>query len=150
MFTPQVGAEAPEILTPAERTRAVNELQSMRQRFPKAQLPPAALARFLSPPETPDDCIFARTTRTISADLKTVITPCQFGGEPDCSQCGCFASMALGAVGDHKLGGLIPVGAIFRASFAVGRMFSSSHAPVPVPDLIQLRTTSASLDRVSD
>ncbi|HZD09264.1 MAG TPA: hypothetical protein VE176_13500 [Candidatus Limnocylindrales bacterium] len=28
-------------------------------------------------------CIFAQTTHTISADLKSKITPCQFGGNPD-------------------------------------------------------------------
>ena len=34
------------------------------------------------PPSNPSECIFARTTETISADLTTQITPCQFGGTP--------------------------------------------------------------------
>jgi hypothetical protein len=57
----------------------------------------------------------------VSADFMTPITPCQFGGTPDCASCGCMASAGLGAVGRHRLGGLVPVGAIFNASFAIGR-----------------------------
>lgn len=123
MFTPQRGAEAPEILTPDDRARAVGKLMDLRVRFPKLDMHVAALKQFLTPPDNPKDCIFAQTTHTISADFETKITPCQFGGDPDCTQCGCMASMGLAAVGEHRLGGLIPVKAIFQASFAVGRVF---------------------------
>ena len=34
MFTPQVGATAPEILTREERVQAVEELLHLRQEFP--------------------------------------------------------------------------------------------------------------------
>ena len=44
-----------------------------------------------------------------------MVVPCQFGGDPDCGSCGCIASMGLAAVGAHKLGGVIPVGAIFQS-----------------------------------
>lgn len=132
MFTPQVGAEAPEILTQEERRRAVEEMMVLRRRFPKLEMHDSALKQFLSPPDKPEDCIFAQTTHTISADFKTKITPCQFGGNPDCSQCGCMASMVLAAVGDHKVGGLIPVKSIFQASFAVGRLFEKE-MPAPEP-----------------
>jgi hypothetical protein len=64
--------------------------------------------------------VFAKTTTTVSADLKTRITPCQFGGAPDCSNCGCVASAGLAAVARHHLMGVIPVGAIFTSSFKVG------------------------------
>src|SRR6202012_4703055 len=69
----------------------------------------------------PEDCIFARTTGTISADLKTQITPCQFGGNPDCAQCGCIASMALAAVGHHRVVGPLTAGQIFMASDRFGK-----------------------------
>jgi hypothetical protein len=72
------------------------------------------------PPNSPKDCIFALTTHALSADLKTKIVPCQFGGNPDCASCGCIASMGLAAVGAHKLGGIIPVRAIFKASIRIG------------------------------
>jgi hypothetical protein len=64
--------------------------------------------------------VFSRTTETISADLKTRITPCQFGGNPDCSNCGCIASAGLAALARHHLWGVIPVGALFTNSLKVG------------------------------
>jgi hypothetical protein len=39
--------------------------------------------------------------------------------------------MALAAVADHKLGGFIPVGAIFKASVAIGKTFGSPIKPLP-------------------
>jgi hypothetical protein len=66
-------------------------------------------------------CIFAQTTHTISADLKSKITPCQFGGNPDCLQCGCFASMGLAAVGNYKLALGVTAGDIYWASSSISR-----------------------------
>jgi hypothetical protein len=88
--------------------------------YPKLDMPEGMLKAYLAPPASPADCIFARTTRTISADFKTKVEPCQFGGDPDCSRCGCIASMALSAIGNHKLVGGLTAGHIFMASAAVG------------------------------
>jgi hypothetical protein len=74
-----------------------------------------------SPPRNPDECIFARTTGIISADLRTRVTPCQFGGEPDCTQCGCIASMGLAAVGHYRVAGPLTAGQIFMASDRLGK-----------------------------
>jgi len=122
MFTPQMGDQLAEILSPAERKRAIDDLTSLIRVFPKLDMAPGLIQRFAKPPHNPEDCVFALTTQTISADLKSEITPCQFGGNPDCSQCGCIASMGLAAVADHKLGGVIPVGMLFRGSIKIGRM----------------------------
>ena len=65
---------------------------------------------------------FARTTETISADLKTKITPCQFGGNPDCSQCGCIASMGLAALGHYKVLPFVSAGNLFSVSELVGTL----------------------------
>jgi hypothetical protein len=54
--------------------------------------------------------------------LKTRITPCQFGGRPDCSNCGCMASAGLAAVGRHRLGGVVPIEALFTGSLRVGAL----------------------------
>ena len=124
MFTPQRGDTLLEMLTTQERSRAIEELLALRLRFPKLDMAPEMIAQFASPPRGPHECIFARTTKTISADLKTVIGPCQFGGNPDCSSCGCAASMGLAAIGAHKLAGLIPVGAIFQASANIGERWA--------------------------
>jgi len=129
IFTPQMGESLPEILTPGERTQAITDLISLRKPYPKLDMPVGMLRQFASPPSSPKECIFAKTTTTISANLSTLITPCQFGGNPDCSQCGCIASMGLAAVGDHKLGGFIPVKSIFDLSFRIGRVRSK---PLPV------------------
>jgi MoaA/NifB/PqqE/SkfB family radical SAM enzyme len=121
IFTPQIGATGPEILTPSVRATVIKELLRLRPLYPILDMHESALLEFLNPPQSPADCIFARTTHTISADLKTVITPCQFGGEPDCSQCGCVASMGLAAVGHHKVVGDLTAGRLFKISEAVGR-----------------------------
>jgi MoaA/NifB/PqqE/SkfB family radical SAM enzyme len=122
IFTPQVGATGPEILKPEERMQAVKELLGLRRLFPKLDMPEGLLQEFLHPPESPEVCVFAQTTHTISADLKSKITPCQFGGTPDCSQCGCFASMGLAAVGNHKLALGLTAGDIYWASNSIGKI----------------------------
>src|SRR5712671_6738012 len=119
-FTPQKGASDAEILSRVEREAAVADLLRLRTSHPKLDMPQAVLAEFLHPPDSPDDCIFARTTTTISADLKSRITPCQFGGEPDCSQCGCIASMGLAAVGHHRVAMNVTAGQLFKFSEKVG------------------------------
>jgi len=121
MFTPQVGASDPEILTPQERVEAVDELVRLRRLYPKLDMPEGLLREFLHPPASPHDCIFAQTTHTISADLNSKITPCQFGGNPDCSQCGCVASMGLAAVGNYKLAVGVTAGDVYRASTSLSK-----------------------------
>lgn len=120
LYTPQIGDISQERLTPADRQRVVAELMALRLRYPKLEAPKGMLDAYLNPPKSPEECVFARTTTTISADLKTRITPCQFGGKPDCENCGCVASAALAAVARHHLCGFIPVGTIFTGSVRVG------------------------------
>jgi hypothetical protein len=84
-------------------------------------MPRQLIDAYLDPPSSPGDCIFARTTECISADLRTQITPCQFGGTPDCSSCGCMASAGLAAVGRHRLGGIIPIDVLFNGSIRAGQ-----------------------------
>jgi len=121
MFTPQVGDQMPEILTAGERAQAIEDMKQLRKEFPKLDMPEVVIAQFAYPPQNPEECIFAQTTQTLSADLETKITPCQFGGTPDCSSCGCYASMGLASVGAHKLGGVLAVGTIFKTSLKIGR-----------------------------
>ncbi len=120
LYTPQVGEVSAERLTPADRQRVVADLMALRLKFPKLEAPTAMIDVYASPPESPDECVFARTTTTVSADLATRITPCQFGGTPDCANCGCIASAALAAVARHQLFGFIPVGSIFTGSLKIG------------------------------
>jgi hypothetical protein len=121
LFTPQRGATGPEILTPAQRAFVVEDLLKLRVLFPVLDMHESLIREMLSPPNDPEECIFARTTHTISADLKTKITPCQFGGDPDCAQCGCVASMGLAAVGHHRVVGNLTAGHLFRISDQIGK-----------------------------
>jgi len=120
LFTPQVGDRLPEMLTKEERTRAVDEMFDLRRRYSKLDMPHGLLRQFATPPGSPERCVFAQTTQTVSADLRTHVTPCQLGGRPDCMSCGCVAAMGLAAVAAHRWGGFIPVGAIFKGSLKLG------------------------------
>ena len=124
-FTPQKGAVDPEILTREQRTRAVAELLRLREVYPLLDMDASAIKEFAHPPASPRDCIFDSTTTTISADLKTRVTPCQFGGDPDCSQCGCIASMGLAAVGHNRLFPGVTTGQIFTVSRLIGQGVSA-------------------------
>ena len=121
LFTPQRGDRMPEILQPAERELVVADMLALRKIFPKLDMPEGMIRQFATPPQNPEECVFALTTQIVSADLKTRVLPCQFGGNPDCSSCGCIASMGLAAVAAHKLGGILPVEAIFKASIKIGQ-----------------------------
>ncbi len=120
IFTPQRGAADPEILSPSQRRSVIADLRRLRRKYATLDMPDALLGELESPPKSPNHCIFARTTETISADLRTPITPCQFGGDPDCEQCGCVASMGLAAVGHHRVLGRLTAGHLFMASSRMG------------------------------
>jgi organic radical activating enzyme len=120
-FTPQRGATDPEILTASQRASTITDLRHLRLKYPALDMPEAVIREMEAPPTSPAECIFARTTETISADLRTQITPCQFGGDPDCEQCGCIASMGLAAVGHYRVLGQLTAGRIFTASDRLGK-----------------------------
>ena len=138
LFTPQVGDQMPEILSPEERKRAITEMVKLRKQYPKLDMPEAVIRQFASPPQRPQDCVFALTTRTLSADLETKITPCQFGGNPDCTSCGCVASMGLASVAAHKLGGILSVGTIFKASIKIGQNRARNRAKYEVKNALPI------------
>jgi MoaA/NifB/PqqE/SkfB family radical SAM enzyme len=120
LYTPQIGELSDERLTTSDRARVVAELRDLRLRYSKLQMPLGLINALERPPTSPTDCVFARTTTCLSADFRTDIAPCQFGGRPDCANCGCIASAGLKAVARHKLAGGIPVGAIFERSLRIG------------------------------
>ncbi len=129
LFTPQSGDQLPEMLTGSERRQAIGEMLELRKLYPKLDMPEALIRQFATPPSSPRDCAFASTTASLSADLSTPVTPCQFGGNPDCSSCGCIASMGLAAIASYKVGGLVPVGALLKASIAIGRIGAQPAEP---------------------
>ena len=128
LYTPQVGEESDEKLRPEDRARIVSTLRRLRPSFPKLQMPGGLLDAYMEPPDSPEDCIFAQTTECVSADLQTRITPCQFGGTPDCANCGCMASAGLAAVGRHRLGGVLPIDTLFAGSLRIGRTIAAARS----------------------
>ena len=138
LYTPQVGELSVERLTREDRVRVVAELRRLRTRYSKLQMLDGMLNVYAQPPDSPEKCIFAQTTACFSSDLERRITPCQFGGNPDCSNCGCIASAGLEAIGRHRLKGGLPVGKIFYASMRVGQTVARLRggavdaAPAPV------------------
>ena len=138
LFTPQVGDRMPEILSAEERERAIADMLELRKQYPKLDMPAAVIRQFASPPHSPKDCVFALTTQTLSADLQTKITPCQFGGNPDCASCGCIASMGLASIAAHKLGGILSVGSIFKASVKIGQSRAKSRQKYEAKNILRI------------
>ena len=120
LYTPQLGEVSEERLLPADREKVIADLLALRLRYPKLKMPKGLIEAYAEPPASPDECVFARTTTTISADLTTKITPCQFGGAPDCENCGCLASAGLAAVARHRILGFIPIAPLVAGSMKIG------------------------------
>src|SRR3954453_9438565 len=68
LYTPQVGEVSAERLTPGDRQRVVSDLRALRLRYSKLEAPEALINAYANPPASPDDCVFARTTWSVSAD----------------------------------------------------------------------------------
>ncbi len=122
LYTPQKGEISAERLTSDDRKRVIAELRRIRSRYSKLHhMVDGLLDVYATPPRSPDECVFAQTTECFSSDMAKRIMPCQFGGNPDCHNCGCIASAGLEAIGRHHLWGFIPVGQIFYGSVRVGQ-----------------------------
>jgi sulfatase maturation enzyme AslB (radical SAM superfamily) len=121
LYTPQVGEVSAECLSAEDRLRVAAEIADLGPRYPKLEASRRMIQGLVEPPASPQECIFARTTHCLSADLQTVVTPCQLGGTPDCSNCGCLASAVLAAVGRYRLPGGIPVYRMLDWSEAIGQ-----------------------------
>jgi len=128
LLTPQRGATDVEILSPDQRRFVVEELARLADSYPKLDMNPSILREFLYPPLRPDDCVFAQLTETRSADLKTKIIPCQFGGDPDCSQCGCIASMVMSRRRDKAAIAGLATTSIIKVSAIVGTYAARVHS----------------------
>ena len=149
IYTPQRGEIVPEMVSPAQRIEVVQRLLAIRRYDAKLDMHESAIRALANPPASPNKCTFARTTTTLSADLKTRVTPCQFGGDPDCSQCGCVASAGLHALSEHKLFSTLRVGHLFDLSFKFGNTICGrkeipmvSHTVQPTEALVTLPPSS--------
>jgi MoaA/NifB/PqqE/SkfB family radical SAM enzyme len=122
VYTPQIGEQSPEMLTPADRETLAAELPSLAKRYPKLLFNEGLAKAVLHPPKNPDDCLFAKMSANFSADFKTRVEPCVFGGTPDCSQCGCAASSGLHWIRGIKVAGPVKVNHFIGSSVKIGLM----------------------------
>src|SRR6202167_761172 len=153
VYTPQIGEQSPETLTAADRETLARELPSLAKRYPKLLFNEGLARAFLHPPKNPEDCLFAKMSANYSADFKTRVEPCVFGGTPDCSQCGCAISSGLHWIRGVEVVGPLKVKHFVGSSIGVGlamnRLRSGGLRPArwktgkrrttPKPDLVQLR-----------
>jgi MoaA/NifB/PqqE/SkfB family radical SAM enzyme len=121
IYTPQKGEQSEERLTAESRGRLLDELPELREKYPALLLPGGAIKAFAQPPLNPDRCTFTRVSANYSADLKTQVTPCFFGGNPDCSECGCAVSAGLHWLHGKPLALGWKAGHLIDFSLALGR-----------------------------
>jgi MoaA/NifB/PqqE/SkfB family radical SAM enzyme len=120
LYSPQIGEESAERLSAEDRERVARELPRLGRAYRKLLVPEGMGRAFVTPPKNPDECLFAKMSMNYSADLRTHVEPCVFGGNPDCSQCGCSISSALHWIRDVKVAGPLKVGHLVQASLSVG------------------------------
>lgn len=120
LYTPQRGEESAERLTSKQRELVALELPRLRERFSKLLTSTGYAQALLHPPASPKECTFSRLSKNYSADLRTHVEPCVFGGDPDCSQCGCSASVAAHWISEHRLAGPLKVKHMLHGSMCVG------------------------------
>jgi len=124
VYTPQIGEQSPEILTPGDRTALARQLPTLALRHRKLLFNEGLGQALLRPPENPGDCVFAKLSANYSADFETRVEPCVFGGTPDCSQCGCAISSGLHWIRTIKLGGPVKIDHFIAGSVKVGLLMS--------------------------
>jgi organic radical activating enzyme len=121
VYTPQVGEDSPERLTEGNRRELARYFANAGTRYPKLTMHRGLMDAFVHPPASPADCYFAKLSLNYTADLKTRVEPCVFGGSPDCSECGCSMSMGMHWLGSVRIAGPLRAGHLISASLGVGR-----------------------------
>jgi MoaA/NifB/PqqE/SkfB family radical SAM enzyme len=161
IYTPQIGEQSAEMLASSHRATIARELPRLAVRYPKLLFPKDLAKALLRPPESPDDCLFAKMSANYSADLRSRVEPCVFGGSPDCSQCGCAISSGLHWIRnlqvagpmkvDHFIGGSIGVGRLVNRlrsnSSATSRWDSGAKPPTAGDDFVHIEPSSPPVEQ---
>jgi organic radical activating enzyme len=120
LYSPQVSEQSAEKLDEADRVNAAYELTRLCRSYPKLLMTPSMARAMLSPPASPEKCLFARMSTNYTANLRTRVEPCIFGGTPDCSQCGCAVTVGAGHLQEYRLLGPLKAGHLVSGSIAIG------------------------------
>ncbi len=121
IYTPQMGEDSAERLTQENRRQLATYFNSVKGRYEKLTMHKGLMDAFLHPPESPATCLFSKLSVNYTADLKTRVEPCVFGGTPNCAECGCSISLGTHWLGEYKLAGPLQAKHLLNASLAVGR-----------------------------
>lgn len=124
LYSPQRGEQSAECLSPAQREQLAREMPRLRALYPKLLTPQGYMQALLHPPASPNECGFSRLSKNFSADLKTHVEPCVFGGDPDCSQCGCSASAATQWVSQMRIAGPLKARHLLHGSMRIGSVMA--------------------------
>ncbi|MFP5209664.1 MAG: radical SAM protein [Acidobacteriota bacterium] len=132
LYSPQRGEESAERLNPEQRAFIARELPRLYHLYPKLLTAEGYVNALLHPPESPKQCTFSRLSKNYSADLRTRVEPCVFGGNPDCSQCGCSASAVSHWISEMRLAGPLKGKHLLRSSMRIGNAMARFQG-VPQP-----------------
>jgi hypothetical protein len=133
VYTPQIGESSPEMLAASDRALLATELPRLAMQYPKLLMNEGIARAILRPPLSPDDCVFSKMSANYSADLRSRVEPCVFGGTPDCSQCGCAISSGLHSIKSASLAGRLKIGHLIRGSIGIGRFMNRLRSRTTTP-----------------
>jgi MoaA/NifB/PqqE/SkfB family radical SAM enzyme len=145
IYTPQIGERSDEMLTFEQRKELASMLPELKRKYPALLLIGGMEEAIMAPPSNPAECLFSKMSVNYTADLKTRIEPCFFGGTPDCSQCGCAVSTSLHWIGKKKLFGPLTANHVIRTSIAIGSFVNRLHPT----ELQGVRWSNTTPDEVS-
>jgi len=146
VYTPQLEEQSAEMLLPEHRVALARELPQLVKRYPKLLFNEGLANALLHPPENPGDCVFARMSANYSADLRSRVEPCVFGGSPDCSQCGCAISSGLHWIRTIPVVGPVKVDHFIQSSINVGLLVNRLRSGPAQPSRWQSRPTPRPAD----
>jgi MoaA/NifB/PqqE/SkfB family radical SAM enzyme len=151
VYTPQLEEQSAERLTPLNRAALAEYFHSTGRKYPKLTMHKGLMDAFVRPPENPSDCLFSKLSVNYTADLKSRVEPCVFGGSPNCAECGCSMSMGMHWLGDIRVAGPVHARDLILGSLAIGRTVNRvlrkeetlrwsdlPATPPPAGDLVQI------------
>lgn len=121
VYTPQLDEDSAERLTPGNREAVAAYFSSVVGRYRKLTMHKGLMDAFITPPTSPAACLFSKLSVNYTANLRTRVEPCVFGGSPNCAECGCSMSMGMHWLGEFRVAGGLRARHLIEGSLAVGR-----------------------------
>ena len=151
VYSPQAGENSPEMVTPENRRKLTEILMPLKERYPKFLMSQGMADAYDRPPKSPQDCLFSQLSVNYTADLKSRVEPCIFGGNPDCSQCGCAASAGLEWIRNARVKGTVKADLVIGTTLKIGKAWKAltgrreylrtdpdSVSQAPAPELVNI------------